>query len=291
MDNGSPIVQVFGRLLRRIRLTLFVGIKLSAVQYFSSRVQCPVKFCAPHNPVWSRKVFVTGSGLVVTDGTTEMSGLPGTQAKTVVSGPRRDDLHGVLRDEAAGRDPVSRRLRLSVLGAHASAGRRAAPSGARRLVHPAHRFGADRYAVPPAAALPVGDGAACGRRAPALARRRRRRGRGRGGRHARDRAQGHHLRASGGVGARPAADGGTGKIVADLSAQAGSQQARLERDAAVALRRLEQGARTAGKALEGDEPPVYLNLLARMLKGPGAPSPARPKPRRRRGPDHHAVNA
>ena len=63
-----------------------------------------------------------------------------------------------------------------------------------------------------------------------------------------------------------------GKIVADLSARAGSQQARLERDAAVALRRLEQGARTAGKALQGDEPPVYLNLLARMLKGQGAPS-------------------
>ncbi len=60
-----------------------------------------------------------------------------------------------------------------------------------------------------------------------------------------------------------------GKVVADLSAQAGSQQARLERDAAVALRRLEQGARTATKALEGDEPPVYLSLLTRMLKDPG----------------------
>ncbi len=57
-----------------------------------------------------------------------------------------------------------------------------------------------------------------------------------------------------------------GRVVAELSAQAGSQQARLERDAAVALRRLEQGARTAAKALEGDEPPVYLNLLTRMLK-------------------------
>ena len=61
-----------------------------------------------------------------------------------------------------------------------------------------------------------------------------------------------------------------GKVVADLSAQAGSQQARLERDAAVALRRLEQGARTAATALDGDEPPVYLNLLTRMLKEPGA---------------------
>ncbi len=69
-----------------------------------------------------------------------------------------------------------------------------------------------------------------------------------------------------------------GKVVADLSAQAGSQQARLERDAAVALRRLEQGARTAAKALDGDEPPVYLNLLTRMLKEPaGSPGQMSPQ--------------
>jgi hypothetical protein len=69
-----------------------------------------------------------------------------------------------------------------------------------------------------------------------------------------------------------------GRVVADLGAQAGSQQARFERDAAVALRRLEQGARTAAKALAGDEPPVYLNLLTRMLKDPGGPGPAAPAP-------------
>jgi hypothetical protein len=66
------------------------------------------------------------------------------------------------------------------------------------------------------------------------------------------------------------------RVVADLGAQAGSQLARLERDAAVSLRRLEQGARTAGKPgtpLEGDDPPVYLNLLTRMLKEPGRPAP------------------
>lgn len=72
-----------------------------------------------------------------------------------------------------------------------------------------------------------------------------------------------------------------GRVVAELSAQSGSQQARLEREAAVALRRLEQGARTAGKPgspLEGDEAPVYLNLLARMLKdAPGAPDPGTPQ--------------
>jgi hypothetical protein len=67
------------------------------------------------------------------------------------------------------------------------------------------------------------------------------------------------------------------RVVADLSAQAGSQLARLERDAAVALRRLEHGARTAGKPgtpLLGDDPPVYLNLLTRMLKEPGGPAAA-----------------
>jgi hypothetical protein len=69
-----------------------------------------------------------------------------------------------------------------------------------------------------------------------------------------------------------------GKVVADLSAQAGSQQARLERDAAAALRRLEQGARTAATALDGDEPPVYLNLLTRMLKEPGGSTGAETPP-------------
>jgi len=75
------------------------------------------------------------------------------------------------------------------------------------------------------------------------------------------------------------------KVVADLASQAGSQQARLERDAAVALRRIEQGARTAAKTLAGDEPPVYLNLLSRMLKAPsgepaaGSPGPAAPSSR------------
>jgi hypothetical protein len=60
------------------------------------------------------------------------------------------------------------------------------------------------------------------------------------------------------------------RVVADLSARAGSHQARLERDAAAALRRLEQGARTAAKALEGDEAPVYLNVLNRLLSGPSS---------------------
>jgi len=72
-----------------------------------------------------------------------------------------------------------------------------------------------------------------------------------------------------------------GRVLSELSAQAGSQQARLERDGAVALRRMEQGAKSAGTAgspLEGDEAPVYLNLLARMLKDkPGGPEPGAPQ--------------
>ena len=86
-----------------------------------------------------------------------------------------------------------------------------------------------------------------------------------------------------------------GKVVADLSAQAGSQQARLERDAAVALRRLEQGARTAGKAgspLEGDEAaglsqPARHRMLKDKPGGPEAGAP--PGPAGRRRPDHHPL--
>ncbi len=56
------------------------------------------------------------------------------------------------------------------------------------------------------------------------------------------------------------------RAVVDLVAQRGAPPAAaVERDAAVALRRLEQGARTAAAALPGDSPPVYLSLLGRIL--------------------------
>jgi hypothetical protein len=55
------------------------------------------------------------------------------------------------------------------------------------------------------------------------------------------------------------------RVVSEIAEQAGSQP-RLERDAATALRRIEQGASTAATALAGDEPPVYLRLLSRVLK-------------------------
>src|SRR5207248_770487 len=48
-----------------------------------------------------------------------------------------------------------------------------------------------------------------------------------------------------------------------------SQLARLEEDAAVALRRLEQGARTAADALPGDEPPVFIHVVRRLMPEPG----------------------
>jgi hypothetical protein len=56
------------------------------------------------------------------------------------------------------------------------------------------------------------------------------------------------------------------RVIAELRADVGSHQARLERDAAIALRRLERGAQTAAQVLKGDEPPVFLNVLARMTK-------------------------
>jgi hypothetical protein len=60
-----------------------------------------------------------------------------------------------------------------------------------------------------------------------------------------------------------------GRVIAELGKNAGAQSARLEREAAVALRCIEKAARTAAGALPGDEPPVYLKLLGRVLKDAG----------------------
>lgn len=48
---------------------------------------------------------------------------------------------------------------------------------------------------------------------------------------------------------------------------------RLERDAAVALRQLETAARTAAKGLAGDDPPICLNLLERLMATAAAAAP------------------
>jgi hypothetical protein len=57
------------------------------------------------------------------------------------------------------------------------------------------------------------------------------------------------------------------RVVDDLIQQNSSQQSRVERDSAAALRRVEQGARTASGALRDNESPVYLKLLVRALGG------------------------
>jgi len=61
------------------------------------------------------------------------------------------------------------------------------------------------------------------------------------------------------------------RVVSELIAQNTSQQSRVERDSAIALRKIEAGARAAGRALIGDEAPVYLNLLSRVFAAPGKP--------------------
>ena len=68
--------------------------------------------------------------------------------------------------------------------------------------------------------------------------------------------------------AKVCAPGPDEPVIAELRAQSGAQQSRLERDAAAALRAIEEGARRAAKVLAGDEPPVYLNVLKRMLQRP-----------------------
>ena len=57
----------------------------------------------------------------------------------------------------------------------------------------------------------------------------------------------------------------------ELAKQAGSAAAAIERDAAVALRRISKAANDARKALPDDDEPVYVKLLGRMMSA--APSP------------------
>lgn len=60
-----------------------------------------------------------------------------------------------------------------------------------------------------------------------------------------------------------------GQVVGDIIKQNTTQQSRIERDAAAALRGIEEGARTAQAALAGDDAPVYLNMLGRIFAGAG----------------------
>jgi hypothetical protein len=63
------------------------------------------------------------------------------------------------------------------------------------------------------------------------------------------------------------------RIVAELIARNASQQSRVERDAAAALRKIEAGARTAATALAGDDAPVYLKVLGRVFTAGGSAPP------------------
>jgi len=63
----------------------------------------------------------------------------------------------------------------------------------------------------------------------------------------------------------------------ELTRESGAQTSRLERDAAVALRRLERGAKTAGAALAGDEHPMFLSLLSRIMTAAGQAQEGEPQ--------------
>ena len=54
----------------------------------------------------------------------------------------------------------------------------------------------------------------------------------------------------------------------ELVANAGAHGARLERDAAAALRQLARAASSAAQGLAGDEEPIFLKMLSRMMTNP-----------------------
>jgi hypothetical protein len=64
------------------------------------------------------------------------------------------------------------------------------------------------------------------------------------------------------------------RVVDEIVKQNATQQSRIERDAAAALRQIEDGARKAQAALAGDEPPVYLKLLERIFAARSGPDAA-----------------
>lgn len=68
------------------------------------------------------------------------------------------------------------------------------------------------------------------------------------------------------------------RAVAGLVAQNQSHQSRVERDSAVALRKLEAAARGAAQALAGDEAPVFLRMLQRIFAGASPDKDAPPAP-------------
>jgi hypothetical protein len=55
-----------------------------------------------------------------------------------------------------------------------------------------------------------------------------------------------------------------------------SRIARLEADAAMALRRIERGARTAEEVLKGDDAPIFINVVKRLMSESAGPRRADP---------------
>ena len=55
------------------------------------------------------------------------------------------------------------------------------------------------------------------------------------------------------------------RSIEEIASRAGSRRSRLERDAAVALRQIATGAATAEKGLPGEETPVFLQLVTRIV--------------------------
>jgi hypothetical protein len=59
------------------------------------------------------------------------------------------------------------------------------------------------------------------------------------------------------------------EALAAVSAERGARVARVEADAAATLRRMERGARTAQEVLTGDEAPIFIGVLRRLMPESG----------------------
>jgi len=66
--------------------------------------------------------------------------------------------------------------------------------------------------------------------------------------------------------------------IGEVGSRAGGRYPSLESDAAVTLRQLARAASAAGDALTGDEAPVFLKLLRRIMTNPDAPAGSDPEP-------------
>ena len=68
------------------------------------------------------------------------------------------------------------------------------------------------------------------------------------------------------------------RSIEEIASRAGSRRSRVERDAAVALRQIATGAANAEKELPGDEAPVFLHLVTRIVGAAGEDGAATDSP-------------